>query len=100
MNHEPQYRIYEADEYVTACLARLIQKHPRAFDMRAAMDFLLTKDPRYEATKLGEREGKEVFVKATSAGYSGIPRLLLVYVVDESTKTVVIHSGYLIESGS
>lgn len=64
------------------------------------MDFLLTKDPRYEATKLGEKSGKEVYVKATSAGYPDIPRLLLLYVVDEVAKEVVIHSGQLIESGN
>jgi len=64
--------------------------------MRAAMDFLLARNPRYEATKLGEKNGKEIYVKATSTGYPGIPRLFLLYVVDEVAQEVVIHHGYLI----
>lgn len=96
MNHEPRYRIYEADGHVTAHLAQLVQKHPRAFNMRAALDFLLAKNPRYEAVKIGEKDGNEVYVKATSAGYAGIPRLFLLYVIDEAAKEVVIHSGHLI----
>ena len=100
MNHEPRYRIYEADERVTALLVQLVQEHSRAFDMRAALDFLLAKDPRYEATKLGEKNSDEVYVKATSAGYPGIPRLFLLYVINEAAKVIVIHSGHLIPPSS
>lgn len=64
--------------------------------MRAALDFLLSKNPRYEATKLGDKDGTETYAKATSDGYPGIPRLLLLYVVDDSKMEVVIYSGYLI----
>jgi len=96
LNHELRYRIYEADAHVTQHLAGLVEEHKRVFDMRAALDFLLAKDPTYEATEIGGLEGKRVYAKATSEGYPDIPRLLLLYVVDDVKMEVVIHSGHLI----
>jgi hypothetical protein len=68
---------------------------PRHFDLVAAMQFKLARDPRSYSTRVPGLTS-EVYADWTISAAKGLPRLLVWYVIEETK--VVVHGASLIKS--
>jgi len=89
-----RFSIVEEHE-VTRQLAQYEQSNSRCFDLRAALDFQLARDPRTYSTRVpGFRS--EVYAAWTNGDFPELPRLLVWYTVDDEKRAVTIHGVQLV----
>ncbi|HUW42769.1 MAG TPA: hypothetical protein VMW02_00880 [Thermoplasmata archaeon] len=90
----PQYRIFEAVDS-SSYIGGVEQSHKRGIDLRAALDFLLARDPTRGARKV-EGMNRDLYVVCTS-DYHGIGvRMCLLYEIKEQEKEIEILAAKLI----
>jgi len=89
-----KYGIFEADKSTTRNVSKIEQTSSRHFDLVAALQFQLARDPASYSTRVPGFEAL-VFADWTSAGFPELPRLLFWYVIEG--RKVIIHDAWLIE---
>jgi len=94
----PQYRIFEANA-ATTHIAEVEQSHKRGIDLRAALDFLLSRDPLRGARKI-DGISRDLYIVCTTDFYDvcGV-RMCILYEIKEQNKEIEIVAAAIL-SGS
>lgn len=77
-----QYEIVDADEEVTRQVAEISRESSRHFDLIAALEFHLARDPVSYSTRVPGFQS-QVYATWTNAGFPELPRVLFWYVIEE-----------------
>ena len=89
-----EYEILEADENVTRKITEIEQTSSRHFDLVAALEFQLVRDPVSYSTRVPGLQS-QVYAAWTNSGFSELPRLFFWYVIEGSR--IVIYDAWLIK---
>jgi len=90
-----EYEIIEADTEVTRKIIDISKKGPRYFDLVAALQFQLARDPVSYSSRVPGLYSQVYATWTTNVDLPGAPRLLFWYVLDG--RKITIHDAWLIE---
>ena len=89
-----QYEIVDANDEVIDQVAAISQQGSRHFDLIAALEFQLARDPVSYSTRVPGFESP-VYAAWTNGDFPGVPRVLFWYVIEQ--RKIIRYGAWLIK---